>query len=99
MGGVSSYLSVIKNKSSGFYEIYEINSTNLIPQGYLDESVSAYNQALQISPEHSIALAGLARVRRKLGENDRAEKLFRRLVPASGDVDIALMLLRIDHCQ
>ena len=47
--------------------------------GYLDESVSIYNEALQISPEHSIALAGLARVKRKLGETDQAEKLFLKL--------------------
>lgn len=47
---------------------------------YHSNSIAIYEQALQHNPHHYIAMSGLARVLRKIGQNDKAEELFKRLM-------------------
>ena len=60
------------HNNNNYYYIHAI--------GHFHESASVYHQALKIAPSHATALAGLARVKRKLGENEQAERLYKRCV-------------------
>ena len=43
-----------------------------------DEAIGIYSKALEIDPDHSVALAGFGRVQRMIGNTEMAEKLFIR---------------------
>ena len=44
------------------------------------DAIAAYEKALSLDPRHTTAMTSLARVYRSIGENKKAEELFKRLL-------------------
>ena len=44
------------------------------------DAIAAYEKALSLDPRHTTAMTSLARVYRSIGENEKAEELFKKLL-------------------
>lgn len=50
--------------------------------GFPEKAVAHYQQAIQLSPSHHVAVVNLGRLYRSLGENSKAEEWYRRYSPS-----------------
>lgn len=56
--------------------------------GFPEKAVAHYQQAIQLSPSHHVAVVNLGRLYRSLGENSMAEEWYRRALQVTRTAEV-----------
>lgn len=81
------YQAGIKNcpDSSDLHNNYAVF---LVDSGFPEKAVAHYQQAIQLSPSHHVAVVNLGRLYRSLGENSKAEEWYRRALKVARTAEV-----------